>query len=68
MQPLLRSAPATLPLLASVVFAASPAPKQKAGNPTPELPPASATAVWEPIPVVLSAPAKVRELSLPAAN
>ncbi|MBI5692431.1 MAG: DUF1080 domain-containing protein [Verrucomicrobia bacterium] len=52
--------PALAPFLFSaavaVATAATPAPKKKAADPTPELPPASATAVYEPVPVVVSAP------------
>jgi len=44
-------------LLASASLAASPASKKKAADPTPELPPATATQVWEPVPPVVSAPA-----------
>ncbi|MCC6421477.1 MAG: DUF1080 domain-containing protein [Gemmataceae bacterium] len=42
--------------LATFATAASPAPKKKAADSSPELPPASATAVYEPVPVVVSAP------------
>ncbi len=49
---------AVLPLLlASVALAASPAAKKKAVDPTPELPPATATQVWEPVPPIVGVPA-----------
>lgn len=44
-------------LLASAALAASPGSTKKAADPTPELPPATATQVWEPVPPVVSAPA-----------
>lgn len=42
--------------LVSTAIAANP-PKKKAVDPTPELPPASATQIFEPVPPVVSAPA-----------
>ena len=44
-------------LLASAALAASPGSMKKAADPTPELPPATATQVWEPVPPVVNAPA-----------
>jgi hypothetical protein len=57
MKPLLPFASACASLLVSVALAANPAPKKKAVDPTPELPPATATQIWEPVPPVIGAPA-----------
>lgn len=44
-------------VFAAAALAANPAPKKKAADPTPELPPATATQIWEPVPPVVNVPA-----------